>query len=90
MTRSSHVKDLEVTCPELIPDKVKSINRKKETRRNRQQDLELLRLAQKVYKIRTGHKNIKGTDMNRTKLNKIREEIKQYYKQHPGTSFPIK
>jgi hypothetical protein len=50
--------------------------KKKETRSIRAIDLSLLRKAQDIYRVRTGQKTIKGTDMNRTKLNKIREEIK--------------
>jgi len=62
--------------------------KKKETRANREDALGLLRLAQDVYRLRLDDPQIKGTDMNRTKLNKIRDEIKALYKQHPGQSFP--
>lgn len=71
------------------PGQSEEYKKKKETRRNRESNLNLLRLAQKVYKIRTGQRNIRGTDMNRTKLNKIREEIKQFYKDHPDEEFPL-
>jgi hypothetical protein len=71
------------------PGQSEEYKKKKETRRNREANLNLLRLAQKVYKVRTGQRNVKGTDMNRTKLNKIREEIKQFYKDHPDDDFPL-
>lgn len=63
--------------------------KKKETRQGREEQLRMLRLAQDVYRVRTGDMNIKGTDMNRTKLNKIREEIKEYIKKNPGKEFPV-
>jgi hypothetical protein len=66
---------------------VKSINKKKETRSCRATDLGLLRKAQDVYRVRTGQKSIKGTDMNRTKLNKIREEIKIWLGNIPDRDF---
>lgn len=63
--------------------------KKKETRKNREQKLEVLRLAQKVYRSRNDNKGLKGIEMNRTKLNKIREEIMQFYNQYPGWAFPM-
>lgn len=72
------------------PGQSEDYKRKKETRKNREEQLELLRLAQKVYKVRTGQKNIRGTEMNRTKLNRIRDEIKQFYQDNPGAEFPLK
>lgn len=72
------------------PGQSEDYKRKKETRKNREEQLELLRLAQKVYKVRTGQKNIRGTEMNRTKLNRIRDEIKQFYQDNPGADFPLK
>lgn len=71
------------------PGQSEDYKRKKETRRNREDNLNMLRLAQTVYRMRTGQKSIRGTDMNRTKLNKIREEIKMFYKNNPDKEFPI-
>lgn len=72
------------------PGQSEEYKKKKETRRSREESLALLRLSQDVYKVRTGQKNIRGTDMNRTKLNKIREEIKQFYRDNPGKEFPVR
>ena len=62
--------------------------RKKMIRERREDDLKVLRLAQDVYRKRFNQKFLKGTDMNRTKLSKIRQEIKKYMNDHPGEEFP--
>lgn len=89
MTSDLLDKALEVICPELIQEKAWTTNKKKETRQNREDQLKVLRLAQKVYRLRTGQKSLKGTDMNRTKLNKIRDEIRLFYKNNPHKDFPL-
>ena len=63
--------------------------KKKETRKNREKKLEVLRLAQKLYRVRAGNKSMKGIEMNRTKLNKYRDEIIKFYKENPGKEFPL-
>ena len=70
------------------PGQSEDYKKKKETRHGREDDLRLLRLAQDVYRQRFNAHEVKGTDMNRTKLNKIREEIKEFYEQNPGQKFP--
>ena len=71
------------------PGQSEDFQRKKETRNKRSGELKILRKAQEVYRIRLGQPNIRGTEMNRTKLNKIRQEIKHFMENNPGKDFPI-
>lgn len=70
------------------PGQSEDYKKKKETRYSREEDLRLLRLSQKIYRDRFNEPDIRGTDMNRTKLNKIRDEIKEFQKTNPGEKFP--
>ncbi|CAI2359994.1 unnamed protein product [Moneuplotes crassus] len=69
------------------PGQSTEYRQKKQTRNGRQDKLRLLRKAQRVYRVRDKCPNIKGTDMNRTKLNKIRDQIKQWMNEHPGMDY---
>lgn len=70
------------------PGKSEEYKQKKATRNGRQEKLKLLRLAQDVYRKRIGQLTLKGTDMNRTKLNKLRDDIKKWLDAHPGQEYP--
>jgi hypothetical protein len=71
------------------PGQSEDYKKKKETRHGREEALRLLRLSQDIYRKRNNELDVRGTDMNRTKLNKIRDEIKDFYKQNPGEEFPL-
>lgn len=60
------------------PGESEDFKRKIETKKRRQEKLQLLRDAQEIYKQRYNTPNIKGCKMTRKIIEKIKEEIKQH------------
>jgi len=71
------------------PGQSNEYQQKKATRKGREEKLRLLRLAQDVYRHKTGEISMRGTLMNRTKLNKLRDNIQDWMVLHPGQKFDI-
>mmetsp|Transcript_35362 Transcript_35362/g.35020 ORF Transcript_35362/g.35020 Transcript_35362/m.35020 type:complete len:84 (+) Transcript_35362:56-307(+) len=69
------------------PGQSDEYRQKKQTRNGRESKLRLLRKAQRVYRVVHKCPDIKGTDMNRTKLNKIRDHIKKWMLEHAGMEY---